>query len=131
MQLIGLKFTFFAILRITRLPFFSPDYNVTQLRHQKRRPFTGLSLKAIRLFQISPAELKKIREIEKWLDPNVIEPKHKQWLFAALMIVAIVCKEVILLSDFAIYPNSGNVPPNSFTSRRDYLVGKAIVNKYH
>ncbi|XP_068750538.1 uncharacterized protein [Montipora capricornis] len=45
-----------------------------QLRHYPRRRFTGLSLQAIRLFKISSAEVKKIRELEKWLDPNVMQP---------------------------------------------------------
>ena len=79
MQLIRLKFIFFAIPRISCLPLFSPGFSLTQLGNQSEpwsRPFPGLSLKAIRLFKISPAEVKKIRELGKWLDPNVIERKH-------------------------------------------------------
>ena len=79
MQLIRLKFIFFAIPRISCLSLFSPGFSLIQLSNQSKpwsRPFTGLSLEAIRLFKISPAEVKKIRKLGKWLDPNVIERKH-------------------------------------------------------
>jgi len=48
----------------------------SQLRLSPRRPFTGLSQQAIRLFKISAADVKEIRVLEKWLNPNVIEPKN-------------------------------------------------------
>lgn len=30
---------------------------------------------AIDLFKLTEAEVKRVRELEKWLDPHVIEPK--------------------------------------------------------
>ena len=74
------KIYFSAIPRISCLSLFSPGFSLIQLGNQSKkpwgRPFTGLSLEAIRLFMVSPAEVKKIRELGKWLDPNVIERKH-------------------------------------------------------
>ena len=56
------------------LSLFVPGLSLDQLRHLKRRPFNGLSKEAIRLFQLSPAEVEMVRAFEKWLDPNVIQP---------------------------------------------------------
>lgn len=49
--------------------------SIAELRKIRRRTFEGLSKKAIELFKLTKNEIKRVREIEKWLDPNVIETK--------------------------------------------------------
>ena len=63
------------LYKLSRLSSFAPGLSPSQLRHVPRRPFTGLSLEAIRLFNIPAAEVQEIRRIEKWLNPSVTQPK--------------------------------------------------------